>query len=156
MLARDRSKGVAEAKPRRSRGVISPASILSESRNYPNCVHCHIFYLTGIATWGRALSRWKIIASCLVEYQRRFSAIAFFKRINCVRQRSPLWFHPVLATHNAAYPSDPTKYRALPSRYGYSALPLIWLVVRVSHMIFCVGVILMDPFFITSNNPMQK
>ena len=28
----------------RSRGVISPASILSEPRNYPNCVHWHIFY----------------------------------------------------------------------------------------------------------------
>ena len=28
----------------RSRGAISPASILSESRNYPNCVHWHIFY----------------------------------------------------------------------------------------------------------------
>ena len=27
-----------------SRGAISPASILSESRNYPNCVHWHIFY----------------------------------------------------------------------------------------------------------------
>ena len=26
----------------RSRGAISPASILSESRNYPNCVHWHI------------------------------------------------------------------------------------------------------------------
>ena len=39
-----RSRGVAEAKPRRSRSAISPASILSESRNYPNCVHRHIFY----------------------------------------------------------------------------------------------------------------
>ena len=29
MLAGDRSEGVAEAKPRRSRGAISPASILS-------------------------------------------------------------------------------------------------------------------------------
>ena len=28
----------------RSRGAISPASILRESRNYPNCVHWHIFY----------------------------------------------------------------------------------------------------------------
>ena len=28
----------------RSRGSISPASILSESRNYPNCLHWHIFY----------------------------------------------------------------------------------------------------------------
>ena len=28
----------------RSWGVISPASILSESRNYPNCVHWQIFY----------------------------------------------------------------------------------------------------------------
>ena len=28
----------------RSRDAISPASILSESRNYPNCVHWHIFY----------------------------------------------------------------------------------------------------------------
>ena len=27
-----------------SRGAISPARILSESRNYPNCVHWHIFY----------------------------------------------------------------------------------------------------------------
>ena len=27
-----------------SRGAISPASILSESRNYPNCVHWRIFY----------------------------------------------------------------------------------------------------------------
>ena len=33
MLARDRS-----------RGAISPARILSESRNYPNCMHWHIFY----------------------------------------------------------------------------------------------------------------
>ena len=39
-----RSRDVAEAKQRRSRGTISPASILSESRNYPNCVHLHIFY----------------------------------------------------------------------------------------------------------------
>ena len=30
----------------RSRGAISPASILSESRNQPNCVHWHIFYFT--------------------------------------------------------------------------------------------------------------
>ena len=44
MLAGDRSQGVAEAKPRRSRGAISPASILSKSRNYPNCVHWRIFY----------------------------------------------------------------------------------------------------------------
>ena len=28
----------------RSRGAISPASILSESRNYPKCVHWRIFY----------------------------------------------------------------------------------------------------------------
>ena len=28
----------------RSRGAISPASILSESRNYPNCVYWRIFY----------------------------------------------------------------------------------------------------------------
>ena len=28
----------------RSRRAISPASILSKSRNYPNCVHWHIFY----------------------------------------------------------------------------------------------------------------
>ena len=28
----------------RSRGAISPASILNESRNYSNCVHWHIFY----------------------------------------------------------------------------------------------------------------
>ena len=27
-----------------SRGEISPASILSESRNYPNCVHWRIYY----------------------------------------------------------------------------------------------------------------
>ena len=47
------------------------------------------------------------------------------------------WFNPVLAAHNTAHPSDPTKYRALPSRHGYSALPLIWLVDQVSHMIFC-------------------
>ena len=32
MLAGDRSQGVAEAKPKRSRGEINPASILSESR----------------------------------------------------------------------------------------------------------------------------
>ena len=44
MPAGDQSQGVAEAKPRRSRASISPASILSESRNYPNCVHWHIFY----------------------------------------------------------------------------------------------------------------
>ena len=44
MLAGNWSQGVAEAKPRRSRGAISPASILSESRNYPNCVHWRIFY----------------------------------------------------------------------------------------------------------------
>ena len=31
-------------KPRQSRGAISLASILSESRNYPNCVHWRIFY----------------------------------------------------------------------------------------------------------------
>ena len=28
----------------RSRGAIGNASILSESRNYPNCEHWHIFY----------------------------------------------------------------------------------------------------------------
>ena len=28
----------------RSRGEISPASTLSESRNYPNCVHWYIYY----------------------------------------------------------------------------------------------------------------
>ena len=28
----------------RSRGAISPASILSESRNHPSCAHWHIFY----------------------------------------------------------------------------------------------------------------
>ena len=44
MLAGDRSQGVAEAKSRRSRGEISPASILSESRNYPNCAHWRIYY----------------------------------------------------------------------------------------------------------------
>ena len=44
MLAGNRSQGEAETKPRRSRGAISPASILSESRNHPNCVHWHIFY----------------------------------------------------------------------------------------------------------------
>ena len=44
MLAGDRSQSVAEAKPRRSRGVISSASILSESRYYPNCAHWRVFY----------------------------------------------------------------------------------------------------------------
>ena len=46
MLVGDQSQGVieVETKPRRSRGAISPASILSESRNYPNCVNWHIFY----------------------------------------------------------------------------------------------------------------
>ena len=48
--------------------------------------------------------------------------------------RALSWF---LAAHNKAHPSDPTKYRALPSRHGYSTLPLIWLVGRVSHIIFC-------------------
>ena len=43
-----RSRGVAEAKPRRSRVEISPASILSESRNYPNCVHWRICYFMWI------------------------------------------------------------------------------------------------------------
>ena len=38
------SRGVAETKPRRSRGAISRASILSESRNYPHSVYWHIFY----------------------------------------------------------------------------------------------------------------
>ena len=63
---------------------------------------------------------------------------------------------PVLAAHNTARPSNPTKYRALPWRHGYSALLLIWLVGRVSHMIFRAWSVVMDPFFITSNNPMQK
>ena len=36
-------------------------------------------------TWGRASSWWEIIASCLVAYSGRFSAIALFKRINCIR-----------------------------------------------------------------------
>ena len=49
MLAGDQSQGMprrsrgvveVEAQLRHSRGAISPASILSESRNYPNCVHC--------------------------------------------------------------------------------------------------------------------
>ena len=44
MLAEDRSQGGAETKPRRSRGAISLASILNESRNYSNYVHWHIFY----------------------------------------------------------------------------------------------------------------
>ena len=44
MPAGDRNQGVAETKPRRSQGAISPASILSESRNYPNCVHWLIVY----------------------------------------------------------------------------------------------------------------
>ena len=46
MLAGNRSQGVAEAKLRRSRGAISPASILSETCNHPNCVHRHIFYFS--------------------------------------------------------------------------------------------------------------
>ena len=46
-------------------------------------------------------------------------------------------FYPVLAAHNTADPSDPTKYSALHPRHGYSAMLLIWLVGRVSHMIFC-------------------
>ena len=65
------------------------------------------------------MSRWKIIALCLFAYSRRFSAIALF--------------------NNTAHPSNPTKYRALPLRHGYSALPLIWLVNRVSHMIVCAS-----------------
>ena len=32
----------------RNRGAIRPASILSESRNYPNCVHWRIFYFMWI------------------------------------------------------------------------------------------------------------
>ena len=40
-----RSRGVVEAKSRQSRRTISPASILSESRNYPNCVHWRISIL---------------------------------------------------------------------------------------------------------------
>ena len=32
------------SKPRRSRGEISSASILSESRNHPDCVHWRIYY----------------------------------------------------------------------------------------------------------------
>ena len=39
-----RSRGVAEAKPRRRRGEISPASILREFRNYQDCVHWRKYY----------------------------------------------------------------------------------------------------------------
>ena len=42
MLAGDRSRDLAEAKLRRSQGAISPASSLSESRNYPT----RCFYTT--------------------------------------------------------------------------------------------------------------
>ena len=63
------------------------------------------------------------------------------------------WFHPVLAAHNTAHPSDPTKYlRAMDIRlcrwFGWLAGFHIWF--------FALGVVLMDPFFITSNNPMRK
>ena len=44
MLAGDQSRDKAETKPRRSRGAISPVSILNESRNLLNCVHWRIFY----------------------------------------------------------------------------------------------------------------
>ena len=51
ILAGDRSQGVAEAKPRRSRdkAETNPRRDQScehcrESRNFPNCVHWHIFY----------------------------------------------------------------------------------------------------------------
>ena len=44
MLAGDWSQGIVEAKSRRCRDEISPASILSESRNYPNCVYWRLYY----------------------------------------------------------------------------------------------------------------
>ena len=62
----------------------------------------------------------------------------------------------VWEAHNTVHPSDPIKYRALPSRHGYSGLPLIWLVGRVLHMLFAFGVVVMHPFFITSNNPIRE
>ena len=37
-------------KPRQSRGAISSASILIESRNYPNCVHFLKFFLEDLVT----------------------------------------------------------------------------------------------------------
>ena len=62
MLAGDRRWGVAEEKPRRSRGAISPTSILSESRNYPNCVHWHIFYFM----WLRCVYEFLCVHSNLI------------------------------------------------------------------------------------------
>ena len=40
MLAGDRSQGVAETKPRRDQSC----EHCLESRNFPNCVHWHVFY----------------------------------------------------------------------------------------------------------------
>ena len=51
MLAGDRSQGVGEAKPRRSRDKSETkprrdqsCEYCRESRNFPNCVHWHVFY----------------------------------------------------------------------------------------------------------------
>ena len=47
----------------RSRGAISPASILSEFRNYPNCVHWH----TERNNWCHALERDQCLAIVAVQ-----------------------------------------------------------------------------------------
>ena len=62
MLAGDRSQGIVEAYLRQSRGAISPASILSESRNYPNRVHWHIFYFM----WLRCVYEFLCVHSNLI------------------------------------------------------------------------------------------
>ena len=72
MLTGERSRDVAEAKPRRSRGAINPASILNESRNYPNCVHWHIFYFM----WLRRVYEFLCVHSNLIYYSSWFSSIA--------------------------------------------------------------------------------
>ena len=57
-----------KAKPRQSRGAISPTSILSESRNHPNCVHWRILYFM----WLRRIYEFLCIPSNPIWKGRNF------------------------------------------------------------------------------------
>ena len=89
------------------------------------------YVLTGLATWGWALSCCKITLSCLCSFCGRLSFNARLNRINCSRYRSH-----VMAAYSTLHSADPTKYRAWASIRGYSVLVLMLMVCRADPMIF--------------------
>ena len=65
----------------RSQGEISPASLLSESQNYPNCVYWHIYYFM----WLRRIYEVFRVHSNPISYTQNFKVTCLITRLRSSR-----------------------------------------------------------------------